>query len=281
MGFRESYVFLFVGLLLNIVLFLTNFDASAAEIRTTTAQVSVAELNCIVQYHEGLLSARINQTPIKRVFDELGTKLRVTVNYNDPMIAGDTISTFFDAIPLKEGIKNILDGYSYVLDVSEDEMVLQVLSAPVEAIRVKTLNKPPVTAENSTIELTAEDSESGDPDYSDDQQEASSDALLEKAVDVLHSPFPHLYANAIDELTGLQGTEASEALVDLARRNNLTTESRLQVIDSLLQRIENNPSTDNIALDGLRQLAEDGDANISKVANRVLTELVKRSEINH
>jgi hypothetical protein len=280
MRFRESFIFLFLGFPPSIALFLTNFDARAAELGTTTSQASVTKLNCAVQYHEGLLSARINQTPIKRIFDELGTKLRVTVNYNDPMIAGQIISTIFDAIPLKEGIKNILDGYSYVLDVSEDEIVLQVLSAPVETIRVKPQNKPPAVAENSTIELTGEDSESNDLGYSDDEQEASSDALLEKAVDVLHSPFPHLYANAIDELTGLQGTEASEALVDLGRRNNLTTETRLQVIDSLLQRIENNPSMDVIALDGLRQMAENGDSNISKTANRVLTELDKRSEIN-
>ncbi|MEE9344749.1 MAG: hypothetical protein V3U88_03990 [Methylococcales bacterium] len=259
---------------------MTNFDARAAEPRTTTSQASVTKLDCVVQYHEGLLSAHINQTSIKRVFDELRTKLRVTVNYNDPMTADQTISTFFDTIPLKEGIKNILNGYSYILDVSEDEIILQVLSAPVEAIRVKTLNKPPIAAENSAIELTGEDSKSDDLGYSDDEQEASSDALLEKAVDALHSPFPHLYANAIDELTGLQGTEASEALVDLATRNNLATETRLQVIDSLLQRIENNPSTDVIALDGLRQMAEDGDPNISKTANRVLTELDKRSEMS-
>lgn len=279
MEFRKLFVFIFLGLILSIVLFLTNFDARAAELRTTTSQALVAEFNCVVQYHKGLLSVRINQTPIKRVFDKLGTKLRVTVNYNDPMMADQTISIFFDAIPLKDGIKNILDGYSYVLDGSEDEIVLQILSAPIEAIRVKTLNKPPVVAENSAIELTGEDSESDDPGYSDDQQEASSDALLEKAVDVLHSAFPHLYANAIDELTSLQGAEASEALVDLVRRN-LTTETRLQVIDSLLQRIENNPSTDDIALDGLRQMAEDGDPNISKTANRVLTELDKRSRID-
>jgi len=81
-----------------------------------------------IQYDRGLIDVQTENVPLGRVLSELARKSGVQVSFTDPAIAQWPVSASIAGIPLLEGIKGILDGFSYAIYHAADISGVIVLS---------------------------------------------------------------------------------------------------------------------------------------------------------
>ncbi len=79
-----------------------------------------------IQYEQGLINARILNTPLGEVGRELAQKTGVRVVLSAPVIGNRPVSTVFKGLPLREGIRKILTGFSYAISPAAETGGLEV-----------------------------------------------------------------------------------------------------------------------------------------------------------
>lgn len=95
---------------------------------------------------------------------------------------------------------------------------------------------------------------------------------MKRALEVLKSDYKHLYAEAIEQLVGILDPRATQALVEAASTDT-DAKSRAQAVEALWQHAAHLQFADATSVTALKQLAEDSDASVSKVARRALQDM--------
>ncbi len=94
--------------------------------RTRSPDKPVTTSRLSIQYEQGLINARILNTPLGEVGREFARKTGVRFALNDPVLANRPISTVFKGLPLREGIREILTGFSYAISPAAETGRLEV-----------------------------------------------------------------------------------------------------------------------------------------------------------
>ncbi len=250
-----------------------------------------------LRYKNGLLDARIDNAPLGKVLHELARKTGIQIHIADPVIANWPVLASVKGIPLAEGIKQILESFSYVLYPAANVPVVMVLSTRPDPAKVgvKTTAAAlkPVSLAQPPHAISEEAPKSldefqpiavGDAFFgADGKQELSqeerlavvqeyNEALLKRALDVLKSDYKHLQAEAINQLVGMDDPRIPQVLVEAAS-TGLDAKSRAQAVEALWRHVGHLRFTDATSVDALKQLAEDSDANVSTIARRALQDM--------
>jgi hypothetical protein len=81
-----------------------------------------------IRYDRGLVDVQTENVPLGRVLSELARRSGMQVSFTDPAITQWPVSVSIAGIPLLEGIKGILDGFSYAIYHAADISGVIVLS---------------------------------------------------------------------------------------------------------------------------------------------------------
>jgi hypothetical protein len=250
-----------------------------------------------IRYENGLIDARIDNAPIGEVLREIALKTGMQIRLTDPVIANWPVSASLKGISVAEGTKRILEGFSYVLYPAVNVPVVIVLSTPPDPAKggVKTtaaaLNSVPLAQPHDAISEEAPKSLDefqpiavGDAFFgADGEQELGqeerlalvqeyNEALLKRALDVLKSDYKHLQAEAIKQLVGMNDPRVTQLLVEAAS-TGLDEKSRAQAVETLWRHAAHLRFADATLVTAIEQLAEDSDANVSKVAHNALQDM--------
>lgn len=88
-----------------------------------------------IRYDRGLIHVRTEHVPLGRVLSELARQIGVQVSFADPVIAQWPVSVSVGGSPLVEGIKGILNGFSYAIYRVADTSRVIVLSTQPDPAR--------------------------------------------------------------------------------------------------------------------------------------------------
>jgi hypothetical protein len=253
-----------------------------------------------LHYEHGLIDARIDNAPLGEVLRDLALKTGMQIHIADPVIANWPVLASVKGIPLAEGVKRILEGFSYMLYPATNGPVVIVLSTQPDPAKTTAAALKPASLAQPHHAISEEAPQSldefqpvavGDAFFgADGEQELSpeeqlavvqeyNEALLKRAFDVLKSDYTHLYVEAINQIVGMDDPRATQALVE-AVSTGLDAKSRAQAVEALWQHAAHLQFADATSVDALKQLAEDSDANVSKVAHRALQDMQQYLQVN-
>lgn len=247
-----------------------------------------------LRYKNGLLDARIDNAPLGKVLHEIARKTGMQIHIADPVIANWPVLASVKGLRLVEGVKRILESFSYVLYPAANVPVVIVLSTRPDPAKVAMAAAlKPVSLAQPHHAISAEAPKSldefqpiavGDTFFgADGKQELDqedrlaavqeyNEALLKRALDVLKSDYKHLQAEAINQLVGMDDPRVTQLLVEAAS-TDLDAKSRAQTVETLWRHVGYLRFADATSVDALKQLAEDSDANVSTIARRALQDM--------
>ena len=249
------------------------------------------DIKPFILYEDGLIDAVIDDATIREVLNEFKIKTGLQIYVNDPSITNMTISMKLNNFSLEKSIKIVLDGFSYVLYSIDERLVLILLSTNINKknihhkvssiIKLTTNNNAGipqsldefrmVTMEQFPANSMMEGQGITEPDGEQISHKKYNEALLNRALDVINSSYDHLHQEAIDQLVGLDDHRATEVLVNATEIGNGYI-SRVQAVETLSRHAINLQFSDTSIVEVLRQLAEDNDESISKLARETLSE---------
>lgn len=255
-----------------------------------------------VRYAEGSVNIKICNAPLATVLRELTLKTGLRVAFLAPDVAGLPVSASVKAKSLREGIRKILDGYSYVFFSIANTPAIAVLSTPpglkttatrlqpelpdksslstenagpISVVAPQTLDEFQAIAVEAVFEVPGDEVDpSAQLDREQAYSQASHQALLNRALAALQSQHTQLYSEALDQLVGIEDVRATNALVERAR-HGLEESLRVQAVGSLSRHAESLKFNDRASVDALKQLTDDSNSNVSNIARRGLEQLVR------
>lgn len=83
-----------------------------------------------IRYAHGLIDYQITGIPLKRALDEIAVKTGMLAVVADPATAARPVSASAQTVPLEQGIKHLLEGFSFALYPVAGSHVVVVLSTP-------------------------------------------------------------------------------------------------------------------------------------------------------
>ena len=267
---------------------------AAAQITCSAKNMSSASKNIpLFRYENGKLDVDVNKVPLGIILERFKTDLGLQAKLYDPSMVCSPVSIVLKDRPQEDAIKAILKRISYVLYRKGNRIVVVVLSNDVftrethEKIKdesesaqqtvalagqnalqePKTLNEfQPITAESLSLDNIGEDT---DPDEKIKAERKYQEALLQRAIAAINSPYEHLRKEATSQLIDINNPVATEILIDAARTGTGSI-TRVQAVDALRQHLENIQYNDTASIQALVDLAEDSDHTISKIAQQAL-----------
>lgn len=300
---RSSTILLTIAALLGTVSF--NGRAYAVTLRPST--VTTGDLNTLeLRYVNGLLDARIDHAPLSKVLRGIVLRTGMQTRLADPLIGNWPVVASVEGMPLAEALTRILEGYSYVLYPTASGPVVIVLSTPPDPATISV--KIPATLLNTSSLAQPNDAHSEKaPETLDDFQRIAPedtlafatadnkqalsqedqvlivqeqyDAILKRSLDVLDSEHRHLHAEAVAQLVGIDNPLATHALVEAARTDPDAI-LRAHKVEALWQHAAILKFEDETSVAALKQLSEDSDANVRKVARRAVQDMQRYLQRN-
>jgi hypothetical protein len=276
-------------------------DASAADMGAEQSEAQQPGTRGVsIHYQKGIIEAEISDAPLGQVARELEARTQTRVILTDPESAGWRISAFVKAKSFGEGIRQILNGYSYVIyPVGAETPVIVVLSTrrnlptpaaipvaygpahgpapsavPQEEIEAQAESDAELEAEA----LAAEEDHDADAVASLAEEQQQNEVLLTKALAMLRSNDRQLHAQAIDQLVGINDPRATQALIRAANGTGADLRSRLQAVESLWNHAADLGFSDQASVNALRQLATDRNTDVRNIARRALVDMQRQQE---
>jgi len=215
------------------------------------------------------IDAEVNGAPLGLVAQALQAQANIQVTLNDPRIAAYPISARISSCAMDKSIRQLLNGLSYVVSASPRGRRVVVLSSDaVDGSDLAALSKsgPQTLDEFRRIAV---------PDETDDAETAASDqgqlrdAMLQRALDALKSPYSHLHADAIEQLATLEDRRATDALIQIAEHGP----SRGFAAEALSRIALLDQTADPSLVAALKQLAVDPDADVRRVASLAVEQI--------
>jgi hypothetical protein len=271
-----------------------------------------------IRYDRGLIDVRTENVPLGRVLSELARQSGVQVSFADPVIARWPVSVSVGGSPLVEGIKGILNGFSYAIYRVADTSRVIVLSTQPDPARtgIKTASterrrgsltaapekRSPTTQDPAAVPFShmpgegvppsleafqplmrgeassgsiAEVGRQVDPATELAKQQEHKEALLRRALEALSSEHKPMHAEAIDQLVGMEDPRATQALVEVASNSGTAADvkSRVQAVEALWRHAADLRFSDEVSVNALKQLAEDSNSQVAKVARRAVSSM--------
>ena len=214
----------------------------------------------------------------------LARKTGMQIHIADPVIANWPVLASVKGIPLAEGVKRILESFSYVLYPAANVPVVIVLSTRPDPAKTTAAALKPVSLAQPHHAISEEAPKSldefqpievgdaflgadGEQELSPEEQLAVvqeyNEALLKRALDALKSDYKQLHAEAINQLVGMDDPRVAQVLVEAAN-TDLDAKSRAQAVEALWQHAGYLQFADATSVNALKQLAEDSDANVTQ-----------------
>jgi HEAT repeat protein len=235
-----------------------------------------------------MIEAEISDAPLDQVARELERWTQTRVILTDPASASWRISAFVKAKSFGEGIRQILNGYSYAIyPIGAETPVIVVLSTrrnlptptaiPV-AQGLQSAAQVEAPAESDAEDLTAEDDHDADS-VTSLTHEQRQEALLTKALAMLKSGNRQLHAQAIDQLASIHDARATQALIGAANGDGTADpRSRVQAAESLWNHAAELEFSDQASVNALKRLATDRDTNVRNIARQALADMQQQQE---
>lgn len=265
---------------------------------TEDTPAAVARLS--IQYDKGLLAARILNTPLAEVGRELAHKTGARFILSDPRLPTLPVSATFKGLPLREGIRKILAGFSYAVYPSAEtgQLEVNVLAAPEgpaaknpaaagggPASRTGTHvadNAPLPPASVAGIPPSLEDLRAVEMEVDPEarlarehetqaREQNPQEALLQHALKALNSGNPQLHTETLALLQGIDDPRATEMLIAAALNGDAQdSKAQVQAVEILWRHVAYLEFRDEAAVDALKQLAYGSDSQAAEVARQAL-----------
>ncbi len=293
----------------------SNAAANASQAQTTNPSPFTP---LYIHYEKGVIDAHIDDAALGKVLQELALKTGMQINLTDSAIANWPVSASVKGIPLVEGIKIILDGFSYVLYPVANMPVVIVLSTQPDPARAEkttttglqyaslpatptikdtdtalfapTPNEgvpqsldefQPITMEEESLDPMAEGGQEVDPAMQSAKEQEHNEALLQRALDALKSEHKHLHWEATNQLEGMKDPRATQALIEATSSNaGKDSKARTQAVETLWRHAADLQFADETSVNALKQLAEDSDTRVAEVARQALRSMQQYQEQN-
>ncbi len=226
-----------------------------------------------IRYEDGALTVRIDKLPLGELLRNLGTVTGARFTLNDPSIARQTVSVSVEAQPYAQGIRQILDGFSYAIYPDE--------SRPLPSVMV--LSKGGTA--HSGIAGANDDSGVGLRENAADWNEKRAtiddhgfEEQIDRALEALAAA-KTIDQDVLEQLVGAQDPRATKVLVQAASDSS-RTESRAQAVEALWRHADDHAFGDETAVASLEQLAEDADPQVSTIAHQALQDMKQFQQNN-
>jgi hypothetical protein len=213
-----------------------------------------------IRYDRGLIDVRTEHVPLGRVLSELARQSGVQVSLADPVITQWPVSVSVVGSPLVEGIKGILNGFSYAIYRVADTSRVIVLSTQPDPTRTG---------------IRAEVGRWLDPATELAKQQERKEALLHRALEALSLEHKPMHAEAIAQLVGMEDPRATQALVEVASNSGTAADvkSRVQAVEALWRHAADLRFSDEVSANALKQLTEDSNSQVAKIARRAVSSM--------
>jgi hypothetical protein len=248
-----------------------------------------------LHYDGNRLDAELSEVPLRDVVQVL-TNAGIRIMLNDPTIADAAISANIRSASLEQGLKIILEGFSYALDASTYRSTAVVLSTPrrrrsvpgtIDSVpatdprEMRSSSPPSSPARPQTLddfrslgsELHGAEFESpSNPDNGESRvtdEKRQREAMLQRALDVLESPSRHLYADAIEQLGMIQDNRATDKLINMAQQGP----GRYLAAEALARVAAQSRFEDANAVTVLERLSTDPDEDVRRSAIQAMEQM--------
>jgi len=230
-----------------------------------------------VHYERPWIEASIRNARLLDVFRTLAEKAPLRYSFAQREIAEYPISTVVRTTKLVEGVRQILRGFSYAIDVQRSHIQLLVLSAvtsaptidaeteaayvpyrQVHAVSEPALLEAPNDLESEVIFAAAEREEH--------------EVHLQRVLTDLHSLDVNQRTDAIYQLLSIEDPRAVQALIGVTNTHDKHDDVslRLAAVDALGQYALDNNFFNRSVVEALEQLARDTEESVAGAAQRAL-----------
>jgi len=248
-----------------------------------------------IHYENDLIDVHVDNAPLGKVLHALALKTGVQVTLADPVIADMPVSNSVKGVSLAEGIKGLLDGFSYALYRIGAAPEILVLSKGPSSDHSSQATSPDDNRSHSSDEAVPrslgefqpimKEEEFSEPVAESEQDPAAQSAgepeqieqLLNRALDAMNSEYLHLHAEAINQLQGIKDPRATQALMEAAS-TGMDMNLRAQAVEALRQHVADRQFADAQVVSTLKRLAADSDENISSIAHQALQDVQQYRE---
>lgn len=230
-----------------------------------------------VHYERPWIEASIQNARLLDVFRTLAEKAPLRYSFAQREIAEYPISAVVRTTKLVEGVRQILSGFSYAIDVRRSHIQVLVLSAvtsaptidaeteaayvpyrQVHAVSEPSLLEAPNDLESEVIFAAAEREEH--------------EVHLQRVLTDLHSLDVNQRTDAINELLSIDDPSAVQALIGVTNAHDKHEDVplRLAAVDALAQYALDNNFSDRSVVEALEQLAGDTEESVAGAAQMAL-----------
>lgn len=275
-----------------------------AHAMTTISQDRVTTHKLSIRYDKSWINAQILNTPLGAVCRELERKTGVRFVLNDPHVATRPVSATFKGLPLREGLKKVLAGFSYAIypDAETGGIKINVLAGvegsvstdpaavgstpPSEMDSHMPASLPPSATAGMPLSVegfrsvAVEETEARSAGKQEIQarEQEHQEALLQHLLGVLDSENPRLHTETLALLQGMDDPRATEMLVAAALDGSQDNQARVQAVEILRRHAADLEYRDEASVDALKQLAYGGDRQAAKVARQAVQRMEEMEE---
>jgi hypothetical protein len=209
-----------------------------------------------IEMRADLVDARIGDASLGDVAVALSARTGLKYRLPRGLASSHRLSVDIRGLPLREALRQMLRGLSYMVYPTAGGLRLIVLSAG------------SADSEPSSLES------SGMPVNSRGAKERGSEGRLRKAIRALAAADRVTRQEAMRSLAGLDDPRATQALIEVAvtRSDRAEPESRINAVELLLERVRGENFSDAAVLETLSQLAEDSDPFIANLSRQAIQE---------
>lgn len=230
-----------------------------------------------VDYERPWIEASIQNARLVDVLRTLAEKAPLRYSFAQRGIAEYPISAVVRSTRLVEGVRQILSGFSYAIDVRRSHVQLLVLSAVTSA--------PTIDAETEAAYVPYRQVHAvSEPSLLDAPNDLESDAIfvaaereehevhLQRVLTDLHSLDVNQRTDAINELLNIDDPSAVQALIEVTNPHDKHEDVplRLAAVDALAQYALDNNFSDRSVVEALEQLAGDTEESVAGAAQMAL-----------
>ena len=229
-----------------------------------------------VHYERPWIEASIQNARLLDVFRTLAEKTPLRYSFSQRELAEYRISAVVRNTKLVEGVRQILSGFSYAIDVRSHIQVLilsTITSAPTINADTEAAYVPyqQVHAVNDASLLGAPNDLESEVMFAAAEHEEH-EVHLQRVLTDLHSLDMNQRSDAMDQLISLGVPSAVQALIEVANAPDKHDDVslRLAAVDALAQYSIDNHFSDRSVVEALEQLAGDTEGSVADAAQMAL-----------
>lgn len=230
-----------------------------------------------VHYERPWIEASIQNARLLDVFRTLAEQAPLRYSFAQREIAEYPISSVVRTTKLVEGVRQILSGFSYAIDVRRSHIQVLVLSAVTSA--------PTIDAETEAAYVSYRQVHAvSEPSLLEAPNDLESEIIfaaaereehvvhLQRVLTDLHSLDMNQRTDAINELSSIDDPSAVQALIGVTNAHDKHEDVplRLAAVDALAQYALDNNFSDRSVVEALEQLAGDTEESIAGAAQIAL-----------